>query len=164
MCGNVGELYMTIEEFGQALFELLRSVIGGIGSIFRFIGDLMINNASLSPQSPLPSNSLKLFSNIAANRVVFFAIAAYILFINIFTFVSFASDKIKAKRKEIRTNENKLLMLCIIGGAAGGLLGMKKCHHKTLKKKFSMVVPALMIIQLSLYCFALGFLGFWAFF
>ena len=155
---------MTIEEFGQALLELLRSVIGGIGAIFRFIGDMMINNTQSAPQSPLPSNSLKLFSNITANRVVFFAIAAYILFINIFAFISFAADKAKAKRKEIRISENRLMLLCVIGGAVGGLLGMRKCHHKTLKRKFSVGVPILMIIQLSLYCFALGFLGFWAFF
>ena len=155
---------MTIEELGQALLELMKSVIGGIGSVFRFAGDLMIDRAPSAPQSPLPSSSLKLFSNIAANRVVFFAIAVYILFINIFTFISFASDKARAKRKEIRISENRLLFLCVIGGAVGGLLGMRKCHHKTLKKKFSIGVPVLMIIQLSLYCFALGFLGFWAFF
>ena len=155
---------MTINELGQALLELLKSVIGGIGGIFRFTGDLMINNAPSAPSSPLPSNSLKLFSNITANRVVFFAIAAYILIINIITFISFASDKAKAKRKEMRISENRLLTLCVIGGAAGGLLGMRQCHHKTQKRKFSICVPVLMIIQLSLYCFVLGFLGFWAFF
>ena len=155
---------MTINELGQALLSLLRSVVGGIGSIFRFTGDLMIDNAHSAPQSPLPSNSLKLFSNIAANRVVFFVIAADILFINIFTFISFASDKAKAKRKEIRISENRLMLLCFIGGAVGGMLGMRQCRHKTQKKKFSIGVPVLMIIQLSLYCFALGFLGFWAFF
>ena len=155
---------MTIDELGQALLELMRSVIGGIGGIFRFIGDLMIDNAPSAPSSPLPSNSLKLFSNITANRVVFFVLAAYILFINIFTFISFAADKVKAKRKEMRISENRLMLLCIIGGASGGLLGMRQCHHKTQKRKFSIIVPALMIIQLSLYCFALGFLGFWAFF
>ena len=155
---------MTIEEFGQALLALLQSVIGGIGNIFRFIGDLMIDNAQNASSSPLPSNSLKLFSNIAANRVVFFAIAAYILFINIFTFISFASDKTKAKRRENRISENRLMFLCVIGGAVGGMFGMRQCHHKTLKKKFAIGVPVLMIIQLALYCFALGFLGFWAFF
>ena len=153
---------MTIEEFGQALLQLLGELADGIGGIFRFIGDLMINNASSTPS--LPSNSLKLFSNITANRVVFFVFIAYILFINIFTFVSFASDKQKAKRKEMRISENRLMLLCVAGGAAGGLLGMRKCHHKTQKRKFSIGVPLLMIIQLSLYCFALGFLGVWAFF
>ena len=155
---------MTIDEFGQALLALLQSVMGGIGSIFRFIGDLMIDRAPNSPQSPLPSNSLKLFANITVNRSVFFVLAAYILFINIFTFISFASDKVKAKRKEMRISENRLLFLCVIGGAAGGLLGMRQCRHKTQKRKFSIGVPLLMIIQLSLYCFTLGFLGFWAFF
>ena len=155
---------MTIEELWQALLELVRSIADGINGIFRFIGDIMINNASSVPSSPLPSNSLKLFSNITANRIVFFAVAAYMLFINIFTFINFASDKKKAKRKEMRISENRLLLLCVIGGAAGGLIGMRRRHHKTQKSKFSIGVPILMIVQMILYCFALGFLGFWAFF
>ena len=154
---------MTIEEFGQALLALGGSLVDGIAGIFRFMGDLMIDSASTTAPS-LPSNSLKLFSNITANRIVFFALAAYILFINIFTLISFAVDKEKARRKDFRISENRLMLLCVIGGAAGGLLGMRKCRHKTQKKKFLVGVPVLMIIQLSLYCFALGFVGFWAFF
>lgn len=154
---------MTIEEFGKALLELLRSMVDGIGSIFKFTGDMMIDRASPGGAA-LPSNSLKLFSNITANRIVFFLLAAYILFINIFTFIQFAADKSKAKRKEIRISENRLMLLCAAGGAAGGLLGMRTTRHKTQKKKFSIAVPVLMIIQICLYCFALGFLGFWAFF
>ena len=154
---------MTMEEFGQAITELLKELAAQVGGIFRFIGELMIDRAS--PSAPvLPANSLKLFGNITANRVIFFLLAAYILFINIFTFVSFVSDKARAKRKEMRISENRLMALCVIGGAVGGLFGMRKSHHKTQKRKFAVGVPVLMIIQLALYCFALGFLGFWAFF
>ncbi len=154
---------MTIDEFGRAFLELIISVGTGIAGVFRFAGDILIDRAS--PSGPaLPSNSLKLFSNVTINRIVFFLLAAYILFINIFTFISFATDKSKAKRKEIRISEKRLMLLCVIGGAAGGLLGMRGCRHKTQKRRFSIGVPVLMIIQAALYCFALGFLGFWAFF
>ena len=37
-------------------------------------------------------------------------------------------------------------------------------RHKTLKPKFSVIVPILFVIQLVLHSFILGFLGFWAFF
>lgn len=154
---------MTIEELGQALLELCRTVAEGIGGIFRCIGDLMIENAS-KPSSPLPSNSLQLFSNIIMNRILFFALIAYILFINIFTFIRFASDKAKARRREFRISERNLLMLCIIGGAVGGLLGMKQFRHKTQRMKFEVAVPVLAVIQIALYCFSIGFLSFWAFF
>ncbi len=154
---------MTIDELGQALLALLKSTAAGIGKIFRFAGDLLIDRASSSGPA-LPSNSLKLFSDITANRIVFFVFAAYILFINIFTFINFAADKSKAKRKEMRISENRLMLLCAAGGAAGGFIGMKGTRHKTQKKKFSIGIPLLMIIQIAAYCFVLGFLGFWAFF
>ncbi len=154
---------MTIDEFVQALRELLKSAAAGACAVFRFIGDMMIDRAS-SGRTALPSNSLKLFGNITANRIVFFLLAAYILFINIFTFVQFAADKDKAKRKEIRISENRLMLLCAIGGAAGGMLGMMTARHKTQKRKFAIGVPVLMVIQICLYCFVLGFMGFWAFF
>ena len=121
---------MTIQELGQALLELLKAIAGGIGGIFRCIGDLMIENAS-KPSSPLPQNSLKMFSNVLMNRIVFFVFVAYILFINIFTFIRFAEDKQKAKRKEFRISERNLLVLCIAGGAVGGIIGMKSARHKT---------------------------------
>ena len=155
---------MTIQELGQTLLELLRVVISGVGSVFRFIGDLMIDNASGAPSPSLPSNSLKLFSNITANRIVFFLIIAYILFINIFAFIRFASDKEKATRREFRVSEARLMWICVLGGAVGGIFGMKICRHKTQKKKFIVAVPVLAVVQIALYCFALGFLGFWAFF
>lgn len=154
---------MTIQELGQALLELLTAFGKGVGGVFRVVGDLMIKNAS-SPSSPIPSNSIKLFSNIMMNRIIFFVLIAYILFINIYTFIRFASDKAKAKRREYRVSENNLILLCVIGGAIGGMAGMSKFRHKTQKKKFEIAVPTLAVIQIILYCFTLGFLSFWAFF
>lgn len=154
---------MTLEELGAVLLEVLKAVLGGIGEIFKCIGDIAIENAS-GASNPFPENSIKLFSNITLNRIAFFIILVYILFINIFTFCKFMADKKHAKRKEFRTSEKTLLTLCFAGGAAGGIIGMNTARHKTQKKKFTVTLTVLFILQLALYCFVLGFLGFWAFF
>ena len=112
---------------------------------------------------PWPT-SIKLFSNDTANKCFFFGIAGYLVFINIYALVLFGADKSQAKRKQRRIQEKKLMKVCFWGGATGGLIGMNLFHHKTLKKKFSIGVPILFILQLLLNSFILGFLGFWTFF
>ena len=112
---------------------------------------------------PWPT-SIKLFSNNTVNKYLFFGVLAFLVLMNIRAFYLFAHDKASAKRRDRRTSENKLMRACFWGGAIGGIIGMNAFKHKTQKKKFAIGVPVLMIVQLSLYCFALGFLGFWAFF
>lgn len=112
---------------------------------------------------PLP-NAIKLFSNDAANKYLFFGIVIFLLIMNIRAFALFAADKSNAKRKQRRVRESKLFKACFFGGAIGGLIGMQCFRHKTLKKKFSVGVPVLFVIQLVLNSFILGFLGFWTFF
>jgi uncharacterized membrane protein YsdA (DUF1294 family) len=112
---------------------------------------------------PLP-NALKLFSNDAVNKYLFFGIAVYLLIMNIWAMALFGIDKKSAKRKEQRIRESKLFRVCFWGGAAGGLIGMNLFRHKTLKKKFSIGIPILFVLQLIIFSFILGFLGFWTFF
>lgn len=112
---------------------------------------------------PLPT-SIKLFSNDTVNKYLFFGIVLYLLLMNIWALVLFGSDKYKAKRKQLRVRENKLFKVCFFGGAAGGIIGMNLFRHKTLKKKFSVGIPILFVLQLILNSFILGFLGFWTFF
>lgn len=112
---------------------------------------------------PWPT-SIKLFSNDTANKYLFFGIAAYLVFMNIYTLALFGADKAHAKRKQRRIQENKLMKACFWGGAIGGIIGMNAFRHKTLKKKFSIGVPILFVLQLIIDSFVLGFVGFWTFF
>lgn len=112
---------------------------------------------------PVP-NAIKLFGNDTVNRYLFFGILIYLLFINIKALVMFGADKSSAKRKQKRISEKKLFKVCFFGGATGGIIGMNLFHHKTLKKKFSVGIPILFVLQLVLNSFILGFLGFWTFF
>ncbi|MCI8520400.1 MAG: DUF1294 domain-containing protein [Clostridia bacterium] len=112
---------------------------------------------------PLPT-AIKLFSNDMANRYLFFGISVFLLIMNIWAFALFGSDKSKAKRKQRRVREGKLFRICFFGGAVGGMIGMHVFNHKTQKKRFSVGIPILFVLQLIIDSFVLGFLAFWTFF
>ncbi len=72
----------------------------------------------------------------------------YLIFINLAGFAAMGLDKRRAKRKEWRIPERTLLLLAAIGGSIGSLLGMNLFHHKTKHVKFTVGIPALLLIQL----------------
>lgn len=111
---------------------------------------------------PLP-NAIKLFGNDVANKYMFFGLLIYLLIMNIWAFSLFGADKSHAKRRQQRVRESKLFKVCFWGGAAGGVLGMNVFRHKTKKRKFTIGIPVMFALQLILFSFALGFLGFWTF-
>lgn len=145
---------------GQALWFILKEIWEGLkifaSWLYKWLSDWIST-------IELPT-VMKLFSDIKANRTLFAAFAVYILFMNIWAFRLFGKDKGSAKRKQRRVSEAKLMRVCFFGGAAGGLIGMNVFHHKTLHKKFTVGITLMFIVQLILYSFILGFLGFWAFF
>ncbi|MBO5550598.1 MAG: DUF1294 domain-containing protein [Lachnospiraceae bacterium] len=68
--------------------------------------------------------------------------------ISILTFFVFGIDKYKAVRHRWRIPEATLIGLCLIGGSAGGLLGMLVFRHKIRKPKFCIGVPLILAVQL----------------
>ena len=76
-------------------------------------------------------------------------ILIYLLLINLWTFAVFGWDKRKAKREQWRTPEKKLILLAAIGGSVGALLGMRVFRHKTKKKKFSVGIPVILVVQIA---------------
>ncbi|HEY4540725.1 MAG TPA: DUF1294 domain-containing protein [Faecalibacter sp.] len=79
----------------------------------------------------------------------------YGLGINLFTYVLFGLDKVKARNKKWRIPENTLFFLSFIGGSIGALLAMKKFRHKTQKSEFKNVIYLILTIQLALLIFIL---------
>ena len=75
---------------------------------------------------------------------------AYLLAINIATFLVYGIDKLKAKRAKWRIPEATLLLLAAAGGCIGAWLGMKVWHHKTLHMKFRYGVPIILLLQIAL--------------
>ena len=75
----------------------------------------------------------------------------YLLIINALAYLLFGIDKSKASKRQWRIKESYLLGVCSIGGAIGGILGMKSFRHKTKKPKFSLGVPIMAACQIALY-------------
>ncbi|MCH5209891.1 MAG: DUF1294 domain-containing protein [Oscillospiraceae bacterium] len=150
------EISEVLQTLGHYCYIAFSGLWSGIKWLWAVLGEWL---ASL----PLPT-AIKIFSNDFANKCLFFGVIAFLLIMNICAFCMFARDKSLAKRRERRISEKKLMRVCFFGGAIGGIIGMNAFRHKTLKKKFSIGVPILFVLQLILDSFILGFLGFWTFF
>jgi len=72
-----------------------------------------------------------------------------LIIVNIVTFFVYGIDKWKAKNGEWRIPEATLLGMAVVGGGLGAWLGMKLWRHKTLKKKFRIGVPLILIVQMT---------------
>lgn len=113
---------------------------------------------------PVPPTMLKLFSNNKANFLIFCAFLGYVLYMNIRAFRLFAADKRYAARGMERVPERVLLRYMWLGGDIGAAAAMWIYRHKTQHKNFVVTAVALLLLQLLLFSFILGFLGFWTFF
>ena len=69
---------------------------------------------------------------------------------NITTFILFADDKIRAKRRCNRVPEWILFLFPLLGGFLGGWLGMLLMHHKTKHIPFYIVMSLSTGIHISL--------------
>ena len=79
-----------------------------------------------------------------------YIVAIYLVVINVVTFFLYGIDKWKARRDKWRIEEATLLWWAAFGGSIGALLGMKAWHHKTLHKKFTIGVPAILMAQIAI--------------
>ncbi len=77
----------------------------------------------------------------------------YFMAINVSAFYIMYSDKKRARRGDWRISERTIFVLAVLGGSPGVLLGMKAFRHKTLHKRFSVGIPAIMILQLLIIIF-----------
>ncbi len=77
-----------------------------------------------------------------------FEFAIYLVIINVFTFIIFGIDKLKAKLDAYRISEKTLLTFCLAGGVLGGIFGMLIFRHKTKKPKFIYSLPVILIAYL----------------
>lgn len=72
------------------------------------------------------------------------------ILMSLVSFCAYAYDKRQAKAGGWRVPERTLLLLAFAFGAPGALAGMRVMHHKTLKKRFTLSVPAFLVLQLAL--------------
>ena len=72
----------------------------------------------------------------------------YLLTANLTAFILMGVDKRRARRGEWRVSEKALFLPAVLGGALGGVLGMKVFRHKTRHWYFRFGFPLLLLIQL----------------
>lgn len=72
----------------------------------------------------------------------------YYIIINLINFILFYSDKKRARNRKWRILESTLLFVSLLGGALGGLIGMKIFKHKTKNIKFIIGMPLILIINI----------------
>ena len=74
----------------------------------------------------------------------------YLIVINILGLVAVRYDKAQARAGTWRVSERNLLIVALIGGAAGVFLGMHLFRHKNKHLKFTVGVPAILFAELYL--------------
>lgn len=72
-----------------------------------------------------------------------------LLAMNLIAIVLMKRDKEYAKMEKRRTRETTLLMVAAFGGAMGMYYAMYKYKHKTLHKKFTILVPVFMAVHFA---------------
>ena len=74
----------------------------------------------------------------------------YLILINAITMFLMHHDKKQAQKHLWRVPEAILLLACLLGGSPGGILGMVLFRHKTRKLRFSIGIPVMLIIQITI--------------
>ena len=74
----------------------------------------------------------------------------YLLIVNLAAFLMMGLDKGRAKKEKWRIPEKTLFLPVVLGGALGGVIGMRVFRHKTKHWYFKFGFPALLILQLVL--------------
>ena len=71
----------------------------------------------------------------------------YLLAANLTAFCLMGRDKRRARKGAWRISEKTLFLAAVLGGALGGVLGMKVFRHKTRHPKFSVGLPVILAAQ-----------------
>lgn len=80
-------------------------------------------------------------------------ILTYLLIVNAVAYFLMMADKIKAKKNLWRIPESTLMLSALLGGSIGALAGMYHFRHKTRHPKFTIGIPAILIVQVLLVLF-----------
>ena len=82
----------------------------------------------------------------------------WLMLMSLVLFAVMGADKRRAKQGSWRVAEKTLFLLALLGGAIGGVLGMRVFRHKTKHWTFAWGFPILALLQLAL-CFWLFLRG-----
>lgn len=84
------------------------------------------------------------------SRELWQLLGLYLLLVNVAAFLVMGLDKRRAKRDKWRISEKALFLPAVLGGALGGVLGMRTFRHKTQHWYFRFGFPLLLVLQVVL--------------
>ena len=76
---------------------------------------------------------------------------AYLLSINLATFLLYGYDKLISSGEHLRVPELNLQALSLLGGSPAALMAQKFFRHKTIKGSFQVVYWLIVVLQIFLY-------------
>lgn len=82
--------------------------------------------------------------------MIWIAILAGLVLVNLFTFIQFGRDKVRAQAGERRISEADLLFAAMIGGTIGAYTGRALFRHKTRKASFSTKLHLIAMTQIGI--------------
>lgn len=88
-----------------------------------------------------------LISVIFSSKIAVFII--FILLVNGIAIILMKRDKEYAQKGERRISEATFMIVALVGGSLGIYYAMFKYKHKTLHNKFSIGVPAIIVLQFA---------------
>lgn len=152
---NTPEVLAMKEILREFFLGIIDNVKGAFAGLLEWISTVRLNMPPM----------LKIFGNTKFNGIVLIAVIAYIVFINIKAYFLFAADKrYAAEEGAERVPEWRLLANIWLGGAIGSAVAMYKLRHKTKHKVFTISAKVCVFVDLLVFSFVIGFLGFWTFF
>lgn len=80
--------------------------------------------------------------------ITFKNIFLYLLIINLLGFLVMFIDKKKAEKGRWRISEHTLFVFTWLGGGIGTIAGMYLFRHKTQKKKFTIGMPVILVLEI----------------
>lgn len=83
------------------------------------------------------------------SRELWQLLSLYLLAVNLAAFTMMGLDKRRARKGSWRIAEKTLFLPAVLGGALGGLIGMRMFHHKTKHWYFRWGFPLLLALQLA---------------
>lgn len=86
--------------------------------------------------------------SLIASYFVFHSFWAWLLLVNIFTFLLYGADKYAARRDWQRVPEKTLLIFGLVGGWPGGMIAQQLFRHKTQKQPFKTWFMVSVIVNL----------------
>jgi uncharacterized membrane protein YsdA (DUF1294 family) len=75
---------------------------------------------------------------------------SFVVGINLLGFLMMGFDKLKSKLGLWRIKERTLLVTALAFGSAGIYLGLLVFRHKTNHRQFTMILPVMLVIHISL--------------